>query len=90
MLSTERIKGLAIGLTASIIAVLFVGATGESNERPAQVPSETWIGISDKAGFVVTSEQDSGSIGAELFLKTEQGWRRARIENPMHVYPLSP
>ena len=83
-------KYLAIGLATAIIAALCVGATSEGDQRPAEVSPNEWIGISDRAGFAVTFSTRSESVGAELYLKTEKGWRRARVENPVHVYPVSP
>jgi hypothetical protein len=86
MFSMKNVKYPAIGLATAIIAVLCIGATPGGDQRPAQVPSEKWIAISDRAGFVVTISKRSESVGAELYLKTEQGWCRARVENPFHTY----
>ena len=58
-----------------------------SGSRPLSVTAENWIPLSDKAGFALTSEKGD-SVGAELYLKTEMGWRRGRVENPVTLMPV--
>jgi hypothetical protein len=72
---------------AVIAAVLFAGANSDSDARPPFASSERWIALSDKAGFLITSEKGD-SVGAELYLKTDRGWRRGRIENPFVPTPV--
>lgn len=73
---------LIVGATL-LVAVISIAASGRVDDRPAAIPAERWIAISEKAGFALTSETGSSSVGAELYLKTEKGWRRGRIENPV-------
>jgi hypothetical protein len=86
----KKIKSMAVGFATVLIAALCIGANSGGDQRPSEVPSERWISISDRAGFAVTPSKGSQTVGAELYLKTENGWRRARVENPVHAYPVSP
>lgn len=86
----KNMKSMAVGFATILIAALCIGASSGGEQRPSEVPSERWISIGDRAGFAVNSSKGSQTVGAELYLKTEQGWRRARVENPAHVYPVTP
>jgi hypothetical protein len=81
---------MAVGLATVIIAAIGIGASAGGGQRPSEVSAERWISISVRAGFAVIPSKGAQSVGAELYLKTEQGWRRARVENPAHAYPVTP
>jgi hypothetical protein len=83
----KTLKSLLFVVVAAVGAALLVGATGESNARPSFVSAENWIAVGDKAGFAITSEKGD-TVGAELYLKTERGWRRGRVENPFVATPI--
>jgi hypothetical protein len=55
--------------------------------HPHPALAENWIPLSDRAGFSLTTEKGD-SVGAELYLKTEMGWRRGRVENPFVAMPI--
>jgi hypothetical protein len=86
----KKAKATAIALVTALIAALCIGASSGGDQRPSGVSSQQWIGISDRAGFKVVDSDESRSVGAQLFIKTEKGWRPARVENPAHVYPVAP
>jgi hypothetical protein len=74
-------------VAVAVLAALFVGARRDSGARPEAVDADRWVALSDKAGFVLTTEKGN-TIGAELYLKTDQGWRRGRLENPVSVLSI--
>ena len=76
-------------LVVAIIATISIGAQGQKIDRPSSVPEEGWVPVGEKAGFALTSELADTSVGAELYLKTKKGWRRARVENPTSGQLLS-
>jgi hypothetical protein len=76
-------------LAVAIVATVSIGAQGQKSDRPAWVAEERWISVGERAGFALTSEYADTSVGAELYLKTPKGWRRARVENPVSAQPLS-
>jgi hypothetical protein len=82
------LKSVLLVGAAALAAALFVGAANNGDSRPSSVAAEKWIPLNDKAGFALTTEKRD-SVGAELYLKTENGWRRGRIENPFTVTPVS-
>jgi hypothetical protein len=96
----KTLKIVSAVTAAILLAVLTVGANSAVEARPQQVPSERWIAIGPKAGFAVNTKLGGsrersarGSqnyVAAELYIKTESGWRRAMIENPTYAMPLNP
>ena len=76
-------RAVCFALVAAGVAALFVGAMGQKGDRPSTIGQERWIPVSERAGFALTSENADSSVGAELYLKTPKGWRRARVENPV-------
>lgn len=84
----KPLKSVLLIVVAAVAAALFVGAASESGARPSFVSSENWVPVGDKAGFVITSEKGN-TVGAELYLKTDKGWRRGRLENPFTVTPVT-
>ena len=84
----KTVKSLLFVAVAAVAALLLIGASGKNDARPGHVAAENWIPIGEKAGFVVTSEKGD-SVGAELYLKTDRGWRRGRVENPFVATKVS-
>jgi hypothetical protein len=84
----KTLKSVLVVGAAALAAALFVGAANNGDSRPSAVAAEKWIPLNDKAGFVLTTEKGN-SVGAELYLKTEKGWRRGRVENPFTPMPVS-
>ena len=82
-------KYLIITLVAVAASLLFLGASSDKQDRPIHIAEDQWISVSEEVGFVVYPDDNSESVAAELYLKTGDGWRRARLENPVHAYPLS-
>jgi hypothetical protein len=68
------------GETAEIVVL--------GDNRPPSVAAEKWIAISDKAGFAVTSDANAPIVVTELYVKTDKGWRRGRVDNPVSAIPL--
>lgn len=85
----KTLKAVSLIAVAVVAAVLLVGASArrDTDVRPEAVEAERWIALSDKAGFALTTHKGN-TIGAELYLKTENGWRRGRLENPFTVMPV--
>lgn len=83
----KTLKVVLLVAAAALAAALFVGASGNGGSRPSSVAAENWIAISDKAGFALTTYRGN-SQGAELYLKTEQGWVRGRLESPFVLTPV--
>jgi hypothetical protein len=84
----KSLKSILLVGAAALAAALFVGAAGKGDSRPSFVAAEKWIPLNDRAGFALTSEKGD-SVGAELYLKTEMGWRRGRVENPVTMLPVT-
>ena len=84
----KYMKTLLFVAGAAVAAALLVGANSGDDARPSFVAAENWIAVGDKAGFALTTYK-SNSQGAELWLKTEQGWIRGRLENPFVVTPVT-
>lgn len=83
----KYLKTLLFVAGTAVAAALLVGANGGEGGRPSFVTAENWIAVSDKAGFALTTYK-SNSQGAELWLKTEEGWIRGRLENPFVLTPV--
>jgi len=81
-------RSIWLVIAVAIVATASIRAQGQKSDRPALVPEEKWIPVGERAGFAFTSEHADTSVGAELYLKTPKGWRRARVENPMSAQPL--
>ena len=74
------ICALVIGLA------LFVGAAKSwEGDRPERVRAENWIRISDLAGIVV-SHASSDKIAGVLYVKRDDKWIQASIENSQGVF----
>ena len=82
-------RSIWLAFAVAIVAAVSIGAQGQKSDRPASIAEERWVSISERAGFALTLEHADTSVGAELYLKTPKGWRRARVENPMSAQPLS-
>lgn len=85
-LPMKILKSFLLVVVAAVAAALLAAAS-DSGSRPSSASSERWVPIGEKAGFVLTSEKGD-TVGAELYVKTEKGWRRARIENPFTLMPI--
>lgn len=86
----KTLKAVSLIAAAVVAAALLVGASAkrDADMRPEAVEAERWVALGDKAGFALTT-QKGNTIGAELYLKTENGWRRGRLENPFTVSPVT-
>ncbi len=97
----KSLKSVVLIGAAALAAALFVGASGsgathkgipvegegDGGARPDAVRVENWIPLNEKAGFALTNLKGD-SVGAELYLKTDGGWRRGRVENPVMALPV--
>jgi hypothetical protein len=81
-------KTVWVALAAAVIAAFLVGAGERKADRPSAIGEERWIPAGERAGFALTAESADTSVGAELYLKTAKGWRRARVENPVSAQLL--
>jgi hypothetical protein len=73
-----------------IVAALGIGASSQADSRPAGVPSDRWVEIGNNAGFAIKNEikgprGELTGVGAQLYLRTRDGWRKSWIENPAFV-----
>jgi hypothetical protein len=82
------LKNTMIVAAAIVVAAVLVGASRSSESRPPSVAAERWIAIDEKAGFAVTSDTGTPEIAAVLYLKSDQGWRRARLVTDASAIPL--
>ena len=87
-LDVLRRGGNAIDAAVATAAALSIGASGAAENRPATVSAESWIAVGERAGFAVSPDGNGSVIAAEFYVKSEKGWRKARIENPVSVIPL--
>ena len=79
----KHYKTTILGVAAAIVVAVCVGASGSGNNRPMSVDESRWIPIGENAGFALTSDDATArTVNAELYLKTENGWRQGRIMNP--------
>lgn len=81
-------KNMVLIVAVAAIAAFSIGASGNGDSRPPSLAAEKWIALGDKAGFAVSSEASAPVVAAELYVKTDKGWRRARVDNPVSVIPL--
>lgn len=77
-----------MAVAVAVIAAFLVGAGDRKVDRPSAIGEERWIPVGERAGFALTAESADTSVGAELYLKTAKGWRRARVENPVSAQLL--
>jgi len=78
----KHYKKMILGVAAAIVIAVCVGASGSGNNLPMSVDESRWIPIGENAGFALTSDATAQTVNAELYLKTENGWRHGRIVNP--------
>ena len=71
-------------LSAAVLAgVISIGAARhKSDARPPNIEEDQWHALGRDSGIAVTRELPDSIVGAELYIKTDDGWRRVRIENP--------
>jgi hypothetical protein len=84
----RTLKSIVIVAAVIVVAAISVGASGSGDSMPLGVAAERWIAIGDKAGFKLTSDSGASLVTAELYLRTDKGWRRARLDNPAAIVPL--
>src|SRR4051794_28201259 len=65
-----------------LVAAFGIGANSQSDSRPDGIPANRWVEIGNNAGLVVKNEVkgprgEVTGVGAQLYLKTQNGWRKS-------------
>lgn len=70
---------LAAGL---LVALIGVGAAAADDARPASIPKERWIKLSDHAGLALGADAATAAtpVSTQLYVKLDKvGWKMAKI-----------
>jgi hypothetical protein len=95
-MKTLKITSAIVG--GVLLAAFTAGANSNPEPRPRNIPSERWIALGANAGFVMNANVSSSAgtltrplpnLTAELYVRTENGWQHARVENPVQAIPLT-
>lgn len=79
----KALKSTAIAIAIGAAALLCVGASSGGDKRPSDIAAENWVSLSGKVGLAISpSVNTASSVVAQLYIRTDAGWQRARIENP--------
>ena len=96
----KPLKILTAVLAAALLTALTIGANPSDTGRPSNISAKRWIAIGPTAGFAINADvggseqvaehRSNMAVVAELYVKTTNGWKRARLDNPVQVVPLNP